>query len=174
MRGQNHHSINELLMDKKDVLINDFARLWLAHDGLWFQAVENEFGIEAAIKLDGIAWSRFSPIEAGRILKRMGKEAGGGLDLLDEALKQRLYAFINKQRVEEKTEKKLVFEIIGCRVQEARQRKGLPAFPCKEVGVLEYATFATAIDSRIETRCLHCPPDDYNGEYWCRWEFTID
>lgn len=161
-------------MDKKDVLSSDFARLWLAHDGLWFQAVEQEFGIEAAIKLDGIAWSRFSPIEAGRILKRMGKEPGGGLDLLEEALKQRLYAFINDQRIVEKSEKKLVFEMTGCRVQEARQRKGLAAFPCKEVGVIEYASFAAAIDSRIETRCLHCPPDDYNGEYWCRWEFIID
>jgi hypothetical protein len=160
-------------MDKKDILVSDFARLWLAHDGLWFQAVESEFGIEAAIKLDGIAWSRFSPIEAGRILKRLGKEPGGGLDLLEETLKQRLYAFINDQRVAEKSEKRLVFEMTGCRVQEARRRKGLKAFPCKEVGVIEYATFATAIDSRIETECLHCPPDNYNGEYWCRWEFTI-
>ncbi len=161
-------------MDKKDVLINDFARLWLAHDGLWFQAVESEYGIEAAIKLDGMAWSRFSPIEAGRILKRLGKEPGGGLDLLEEALKQRLYAFINDQRMVEKSDKRLVFEMTGCRVQEARQRKGLAPFPCKEVGVIEYDSFAREIDSRIDTGCLHCPPDDYNGKYWCRWEFTID
>ncbi len=160
-------------MEEKDILINDFARLWLAHDGLWFQAVENEFGIEAAIKLDGVAWSRFSPIEAGRILKRLGKEPGGGLDLLEEALKQRLYAFINDQRIVEKSGRKLVFEMTGCRVQEARQRKGLAPFPCKEVGVIEYDSFARAIDSRIGTGCLHCPPDDYNGKYWCRWEFTI-
>jgi hypothetical protein len=160
-------------MDKKDILINDFAKLWLAHDGLWFQAVENEFDIDTAIKLDGIAWSRFSPIEAGRILKRLGKEPGGGLDLLDEALQQRIYAFINKQRVVERTERKMIFEMTACRVQDARYRKGLAAFPCKEVGVIEYSTFAATIDPRIETKCLRCPPDDYNGEYWCRWEFTI-
>lgn len=154
-------------------MISDFARLWLAHDGLWFQAVESEFGIEAAIKLDGIAWSRFSPIEARCILKRMGKEAGGGLDLLEEALQQRLYAFINDQKIVGKSENKLVFEMTGCRVQDARRRKGLAAFPCKDVGVIEYSTFAETIDPRIETRCLHCPPDDYNGKYWCRWEFTI-
>ena len=80
-------------MDIKDTLISDFAKLWLAHDGLWFQAVENEFGIDAAIKLDAIAWGKFSPIEANRILDRLGMKPGGGLSLLEEALGQRLYAF---------------------------------------------------------------------------------
>lgn len=161
-------------MDPKDALIFDFARLWLAHDGLWFQAVEDEFGIEAAIKLDGIAWSRFSPIEAKRILARLGKEPGGGLDLLEEALGQRLYAHINRQRVVERDDDRLVFEMTGCRVQDARRRKGLQPFPCKEVGIIEYSTFANTIDDRIKTKCLHCPPDNYNDEYWCRWEFTIE
>jgi hypothetical protein len=160
-------------MDNKDILIEDFARLWLAHDGLWFQAVEEEFGLEAAIRLDGIAWSRFSPIEAGRILKRLGEKPGGGIDLLEKALGQRLYAVINKQRIVEKTDNRLVFEMVSCRVQDARRRKNLPSFPCKEVGIIEYSTFAGAIDERIATRCLRCPPDNYNGEYWCRWEFSI-
>jgi len=160
-------------VDKKDILISDFAKLWLAHDGLWFQAVEKEFGMEAAIKLDGVAWGKFSPIEAGRILQRLGKEPGGGLDLLEEALEQRLYAFINEQRVVEKSPDKIIFEMTSCRVQNARRRKGLEPFPCKEVGIIEYSTFAKAIDPRIETRCLRCPPDDYNGQYWCRWEFSI-
>ncbi len=161
-------------MDNKINREDDFARLWLAHDGLWFQAVEREFGMEAAIRLDTIAWSQFSPIEAGRILSRLGKEPGGGMDLLEEALGERLYAFINKQTVIEKSSKRLVFQMNSCRVQDARYRKGMAAFPCKEVGIVEYATFAEAIDPRIKTRCLHCPPDAYNGEYWCRWEFYID
>jgi len=160
-------------MENKDNLISDFAKLWLAHDGLWFQAVEDEFGMDAAIKLDGIAWGKFSPIEAGRILARLGKAPGGGIDLLEEALGQRLYAFINDQRVIEKTVKKLVFEMTGCRVQDARRRKGLQPFPCKDVGIIEYSTFAKAIDERIETRCLRCPPDEYDGQYWCRWEFAL-
>jgi hypothetical protein len=160
-------------MDKKDALISDFAKLWLAHDGLWFQAVENAYGLETAIKLDTEAWSKFSPIEAKRILERLGKEPGGGLDLLEEALGQRLYAFINKQRIVEKTDRKIVFEMTACRVQDARHRRGLESFPCKSVGIVEYSTFAKTIDPRIETRCLHCPPDSYNGEYWCRWEFTL-
>lgn len=160
-------------MDIKDTLISDFAKLWLAHDGLWFQAVENEFGIETAIKLDAIAWGKFSPIEANRILERLGMKPGGGLSLLEEALGQRLYAFLNKQRIVEKSDHKLVFEMVSCRVQDARHRKQLAPFPCKEVGIVEYSTFAKTIDPRIQTKCLHCPPDPYKGEYWCRWEFTL-
>lgn len=161
-------------MTDKDKILADFAKLWLAHDGLWFQAVENEFDLQTAIKLDTEAWRKFSPIEAKRIMERLGKEPGGGMDLLEEALGQRLYAFINKQRVVEKSDKKLVFEMVSCRVQDARHRKGLPSFPCKEVGIVEYSTFAETIDPRIKTRCLKCPPDEYNGEYWCRWEFSIE
>jgi hypothetical protein len=160
-------------MDKRDAIISDFARLWLAHDGLWFQAVEDEFGLETAIKLDGVAWSKFSPIEAKRILERLGKEPGGGVELLEVALSERLYAYVNSQKVVEKTDLKLVFEMTGCRVQDARRRKSLAPFPCKEVGIIEYSTFAKTIDARFETRCLRCPPDDYNGQYWCRWEFTL-
>jgi len=112
-------------MTDKDKILTDFAKLWLAHDGLWFQAVENEFDLKTAMKLDTEAWRKFSPLEAKRILERLGREPGGGMDLLEEALGQRLYAFINKQRVIEKSDKRMVFEMVSCRVQDARHRKGL-------------------------------------------------
>jgi len=160
-------------MDIKDAIISDFAKLWLAHDGLWFQAVEQEYGLDTAIKLDKIAWSQFSLLEAKRILERLNKKPGGGIPLLAEALGHRLYAHLNQQRIVEQTASRLVFEMVSCRVQDARHRKGLEAFPCKDVGIVEYSTFAKTIDPRIETRCLRCPPDSYAGEYWCRWEFVI-
>ena len=161
------------IMDKKDLIISDFAKLWMAHDGLWFQAVESELGLDSAIRLDKLAWSQFSPIEAKRILERLGKTPGGGTELLAEALGQRLYAFLNEQTIVEKSERRLVFEMNTCRVQDARRRKNLDPFPCKEVGIVEYSTFAKAIDPRFETRCLQCPPDEYNGQHWCRWELGI-
>ncbi|NQT65845.1 MAG: hypothetical protein HQ554_06670, partial [FCB group bacterium] len=33
-------------------MLDDFAKNWLAHDGLWFQQVEKNYGIEKAIELD--------------------------------------------------------------------------------------------------------------------------
>src|SRR5512143_3213226 len=112
-------------MDKKDIKINDFAKLWLAHDGLWFQAVENEFGLEAAIRLDKMAGSKFLPLEGARILNRLEKHPGGGITLLEEALGERLYAQLNRQKIVEKTAHSLVFEMASCRVQDARHRKNM-------------------------------------------------
>ncbi len=161
-------------MDIKDQKLLDFAKLWLAHDGLWFQAIEKKYGIDAAIEMDTEAWSRFSPIEAKRIMKRLGIEPGGGIPALIKALDERLYEQINQQEVIEQDDKHAVFQMNACRVQNARHRKNLKPFPCKSVGIVEYTTFAQTIDPRIKTKCHRCPPDDFNGEYWCKWEFTIE
>ena len=64
-----------------------------------------------------------------------------------------------------------MFRMVDCRVQSARKRKGLPDFPCKSVGLVEYEWFAKTIDPRIETRCICCPPDAHPDDVWCEWEF---
>ena len=104
--------------------LQDAAKLWLAHDGLWFQAVENDDGMTKAMAHDAAAWRRFSPIEARRIMKRLGIEPGGGLDALIVCLQHRLYGHLNEQEVSERTPQRVVFRMRQCRVQNARRRKG--------------------------------------------------
>lgn len=164
----------DLTKDELVELLKDAAKNWLAHDGLWFQAVENKCGIDTAIELDGQAWEQFTQIEAKRIMKRLNIKPGGGIPALIQALKFRLYAFINVQEVTEVSENRCVFRMLNCRVQEARKRKNLPDFPCKPVGIIEYTYFAKTIDSRIKTRCVACPPDPHPEDYYCCWEFTIE
>jgi len=154
-------------------IIVDDAKNWLAHDGLWFQAVEKADGLEKAISADTEAWEKFTVIEAKRIMARLGLAPGGGLKALEECLKHRLYARLNSQKFELLNEKRAVFRMLDCRVQSARKKKGLPDFPCKSVGLVEYAGFARTVDPRIETRCIACPPDKHPAEYWCGWEFTL-
>ena len=146
-------------MSREELLgwLQDAARLWLAHDGLWFQAVERASGLETAIARDAEAWERFTVLEARRIMHRLALTSGGGLDALARALDHRLYALLNRQETERPAPDRLVFRMQECRVQSARERKGLPDFPCKQVGLVEYAGFARTIDPRIETRCLCCP-----------------
>ncbi|MFQ6083156.1 MAG: DUF6125 family protein [Candidatus Aminicenantia bacterium] len=166
--------IKDLPKEELLELLSDAARNWLAHDGLWFQAVERKFGIETAIELDRQAWERFTVIETQRIMKRLKIEPGGGIPALIQALKFRLYALINVQEVTEVSDQRCVFRMVNCRVQEARKRKNLPDFPCKPVGIVEYSYFAQTIDPRIKTTCLSCPPDPYPSDYWCAWEFEIE
>jgi len=155
-------------------LITDAAKNWLAHDGLWFQEVEKKYGMDTAIELDGNAWKTFTQIEAKRIMKRFDIKPAGGIPALVQALRFRLYAFINIQEIVDVSDKHCVFRMNDCRVQSARKRKQLPDFPCKPVGILEYTYFAKTIDPRIETRCLACPPDPHPNEYYCCWEFTLN
>jgi hypothetical protein len=154
-------------------MLEDFAKNWLAHDGLWFQAVEKRFGLEAAIECDREAWRYFTVIEAKRIMSRHGIAPGSGLAGLKEALFWRMYSRINVQDVVEETPTSMVFRMRDCRVQSARKRKGLADFPCKSVGVVEYAEFAKTIDGRIRTTCIACPPDEHPEEFHCAWKFEI-
>jgi hypothetical protein len=45
-------AIEELPREKLFLLLENFAKNWLAHDGLWFQAVEQAHGLQHAIDLD--------------------------------------------------------------------------------------------------------------------------
>lgn len=153
--------------------IEDLAKNWLAHDGLWFQAVERYYGMDRAIELDTEAWARFTVIEAKRIKKRFGIPERGGIEGLKKALAYRFYANINDQEITDIDERSMEFRMKDCRVQSARKRKGLADFPCKSVGLVEYGNFAETIDPGIETTCVCCPPDPHPDEHWCRWRFTI-
>jgi hypothetical protein len=104
-------SLNDLDPQELQELLIDAAKNWLAHDGLWFRAVEEKFGMEAAMELDKKAWEKFTVIEGKRIMKRLDIAPGGGIFALMQALKFRLYAFINVQEVLEESENRCVFRM---------------------------------------------------------------
>ncbi len=162
-------------LSKEELLdyIEDISKNWLAIDGTWFQTIEREYGLEKAIELDVKQWERFTIIEAKRIIKRFKIPKNGGIPALIKALKYRVYANINKQEFIEIDDNKCVFRMNNCRVQSARKRRGLPDFPCKPVGIVEYGLFAKTIDPRIKTKCIACPPGIHPEDYFCAWEFTI-
>lgn len=162
-------------MSREELLkaLEMFAKNWLAHDGCWFLAAEEELGMDAAIRLDAAAWGRFAQAEARRLVAGFEIPASGGLVALGRALSLRMYAVINEQHLEWSSDRsKLRFFMDVCRVQETRRRKGLEDFPCASVGTVEFSTFARTVDPAIRTRCLHCPPHTSEGKY-CGWEFSI-
>jgi hypothetical protein len=172
MSGERMDFIEELSREDLIRLVRMFARNWLAHDGCWFLAAEERFGLETAMDLDARSWERFAPAEAKRIMKEFAISPDGGLEALEKALKLRLYAAINRQEITFRDEKTLVFRMLECRVQKTRREKGLPNFPCKSVGIVEFSSFARTVDERICTRCISCPPDPVTDAY-CTWEFTL-
>ncbi len=155
-------------------MLEDFAKNWLAHDGLWFQQVEKHTDMDVAIELDTEAWRRFSKIEAKRIMKRHNIPENGGLEALKKALGFRLYTALNVQDVVEEGDGWFIFAMIDCRVQSARKRKNLPLFPCKSVGKVEYQVFGETVDPRIKCEVVAAPPDKKERDYYCGWKFSMD
>jgi hypothetical protein len=153
--------------------LTDAAKNWLAMDGLWFQAVEQAYGMDSALTTDREVWEQFAVIEALRIKERLVLPERGGLDALEIAFKNRLVTLLNKLEIQRPDKNTLIVTTRTCRVQTARKRKGMPEFPCRSVGMVEFPLFARTIDARIMTTCLSCPPETLPGTPYCSWKFTL-
>ncbi len=167
-----YEQIKDLPREKLLELCEIYAKNWLATDGLWFQAVEGAGGFDEALKLDKEMWRKFTVIEANRIKKFLGLPENCGLEGLRRALRFRLYAPLNQDEVYYDGDS-LIYRVVTCRVQAARQRKGLAYHTCKPVGEVEYSLFAKTVDARIETECVSCHPEVTDPGCNCMWRFRI-
>ena len=167
-----YDNIAELPREKLVELVDIYAKNWLAHDGLWFQSIEAKRGMDEAMEHDINAWRKFTVIEARRIKEFLGLPERAGLDGLRRALMFRLYAPLNQAEITIEGNV-LTYDVVTCRVQRARERKGMEFHPCKAVGVVEYGGFAKTIDDRFTTECVSCYPDMTKLESCCVWRFTL-
>lgn len=149
-----------------------YAKNWLAHDGCWFLSVEEKYDMETAIKIDTESWRKFTVVEAKRLKDFLKLGENSGIEGLKKALSFRLYSTLNIDMIEANGNE-LIYFVKTCRVQEARHKKGLPYFPCKSVGIVEYSLFAKTIDNRFETEAISCHPEVTNPDCNCIWKFTL-
>jgi len=154
--------------------LTDAAKNWVAMDGLWFQAVEQVYGMDAALVMDRRVWEQFAVIEARRIKERLVLPDKGGMDALEIAFKNRLISLLNELEILRPDENTLIVTLKTCRVQAARKRKGMLEFPCRSIGLVEFPVFARTIDPRIITECLSCPPETLPRTPYCSWKFTLE
>ena len=165
--------LDTLSREQLIALLLDDSKNVIAMDGVWFQAIEKEHGMDFAMHFDEEAWKVYTRSEARRIKKFLALEEHCGLEGLAKALQ---YRMVDRPNLSETIidGNKLIYKIKVCRVQEARTRKGIPLHPCKSAAVYEYSGFAEVIDDRIKSRCLSCYPDITDTSCSCSWEFWID
>jgi hypothetical protein len=165
--------LKEKNKDELEEILKNISLNWLANDGVWFQSIEKRYGMNDAKRCNDSCWTKYSPYEALRIKEVLNLGEHPGIEGLKKALQYRMYAFINKQSIEVIDDNTIIFRMNDCRVQSARKRKGLPDYPCKTAGLVEYTYFAHTIDSRIKTECICCPPDEHPEDCYCAWKFYI-
>ena len=160
-------------------LVQMSAKNLVAMDGVWFQVLEEKYGMDMAMDIDAEVWNRYPLSEGKRLKMFLGLGDEPGLEGLAQALRFNYSAHANEASIHWEEDassvggRALVYRIEVCRVQAARSRKGMEYHPCKPVGINEYATFAKAIDPRIEVKCLSCYPDITDPSCSCAWKFTI-
>jgi hypothetical protein len=173
---QDHRDREMLESMPRDQLLELFAlhirNIWRV-DGLYFLGIEERFGTEAATEIDANCWRVMAKLEA-RSLREILK-----VEKVDSAsfiylLRNTSWALYVKEKEERVSEKEAIFRVTRCRTQEARIRKGLGIFPCKEVRFGYLKEFARECDPNIEVVCKVCPPDERPSGVWCEWEFRFE
>ncbi|MDT8273977.1 MAG: DUF6125 family protein [Desulfomonilia bacterium] len=168
-------SLKNMPRQELSILAEALGVNWIANDGLWFQEIEQGEEMFTAKRTNDTCWTSFSPYEAFRIRRLCSLPEQSGIMGLRQALSMRMYAVVNRQSFEmDDGGKTLIFRMENCRVQSKRKEKGLDDYPCKSAGMVEYSTFARAIDPRISTACIACPPDPHPDSFFCAWRFTIE
>jgi hypothetical protein len=145
------------------------GRLLLSLDGLWFRAIEDKFGLEAAIEIDAKAWEGFGRSMARRAMKFLEIKEASVSDVANM-----VGLFFGGFGVKIETEeKRAVITFTDCPPQKARIRQGLGEFACKPVGIAFFQAFAEVANPQAKIKCLLCPPDEHPQDKWCQWEFAI-
>ena len=158
----------ERLVDYIQMIHKNFWTL----QGNYILELEKRYGEAVAMEFDDIAFSRAAEVQVYRLKKffNLGEDMPALMKVFDfsEFCSNIEYEF------HEVTDKRLIWRVTKCPMQMARLKDDLPEIACKLSAIPINERIAKAINPKMKSTCIICPPDPHPSDRWCEFEFKIE